>query len=105
MTKDEGNAADGRFSAALRFSQKFGCLLREGHVDIDPRAHLKSGRGGQPRDNLKVPMVVILSFILNGRRMDDVVIIRIIELDIEFMQGGPEDLSKYLGVLHRDLTE
>jgi hypothetical protein len=59
-------------------------LLGKGNVDIDAGSQFKSSGGRQSWDNLKMPMVVILLFILNGGGMDDIIIIGIVQFGIEF---------------------
>jgi hypothetical protein len=55
-----------------------GRVLRKGNIDIDPGTHLKSGRGRQPWDDLKVPMIIVLHLVLDGGRVDDVIIVRVV---------------------------
>ncbi len=74
-------------SPAFPFYQELSSLLGKGNVDIDAGSHFKSGGGRQSWDNLKMPMVVILLFILNRSGMDDIVVIGIVQFGIEFKQG------------------
>ena len=68
----------------LNLPQELSSLLGKGNVDIDAGSHFKSGGGRQSWDNLKMPMVVIFLFILNGSRVDDKIIIGIVQFGIEF---------------------
>jgi hypothetical protein len=71
----------------LNLPQELSSLLGQGNVDIDAGSHFKSSGGSQPWDNLKMPMVVIFLLILNGSGMDDIIIIGIVQIGIEFKQG------------------
>ena len=71
-------------SCTLTLPQELSRLLGKGNVDIDAGSHFKSGGGHQPWDNLKMPMVLIFLFILNGSGMDEIIIIGIVQFGIEF---------------------
>jgi hypothetical protein len=68
----------------LNLPQELSRLLGKGNADIDAGSHFKSSGGSQSWDNLKMPMVVIFLFILNGSGMDDIIIIGIVQFGIEF---------------------
>src|SRR5512136_2363745 len=68
-------------------SQELSGLLGKGDVNIDARTHLESCGCGQPRNDLKMPVIVILLLILDGSRVDDVIVIGVVELCIELQQG------------------
>ena len=68
----------------LSFLEELSGLFRQGRVDVDTGSHFKSRRDGQSRDNLKMPMVIVFLFIPDGRSMDDVIIVRIVQLGVKF---------------------
>jgi hypothetical protein len=65
------------------FLEELSGLFGKGSVDVDAGPRFKSGRGSQSWDNLKMPMVVVFLFIPHGRGVDDVIIIRVVQLGIE----------------------
>lgn len=85
---------EGGIFCKLTLPQELSSLLGKGDVDIDAGSQLKSGGGRQSWDNLKMPMVVIFLFILNGSGMDDKIVIGIVQFGMEFQQGCLLDLCK-----------
>src|SRR5271157_5582481 len=67
-------------------------LFGHGNIDVHARSHLEPGGGGEPGDDLKVPVVVIFLLIPDGSSADHVVEIRVVQLGVEPEQGLSEDL-------------
>jgi hypothetical protein len=69
-----------------------GFLGRSG-VDIKPCSPLKPSHLGQLRHDLKMPMIVLRVHLWGGGRVNNIVIRRISEHLIHFLEGIGEDLS------------
>ena len=72
-----------RLGVEFSFLEELSSLFGKGRVDVDAGPHFKSGRGSQPGDDLKVPMVVVLLFVLNRHGIDDVIVSGIVQLGIK----------------------
>src|SRR5882762_11446616 len=67
----------------LRFTNEPRGFFRRRWTDIETRAPLESGHLGQLRDNFDVPMVVLVNFFSDWRRVNHQVVRRPVEYRIQ----------------------
>src|SRR5882724_9965090 len=68
------------------FAQKGSRLLGQHGIDIKSASPFEAGDSCQPRNDLQMPVVMGQLFGIKGRRVNDVVIRRIVERQFEFAQ-------------------
>src|SRR5438309_9535534 len=83
-------------------AQYLGSLLRRHWVNIEPRSPLKSRHAREPWDDLEMPVIVRQCLRIEGRRVDDVVVCRIVQRRFQLEQNGFENGAQFvhLGLLN-----
>ena len=81
-----------RAGADLDLAEEARRVLGRDRVDVEPRAPLEAGDLGQPGDDLDVPVVVRQLLRVERRGVDDVVVGRVVERQLQLV----EDLAEHV---------
>ena len=80
-------------------SEESSCFLWQGGVDKHTRPQFETRGSDQTGQDLEVPVVIFFLFVLNRGRVNNVVIIRIVQSAIHFSQDRFHDPGKFLAII------
>ncbi len=72
-----------RFNGQVDFPQKPGGILGRGGIDVEACPPFKSRHSGQRRHDFKMPVVILFRTLLKGRGVENEVVGRILQGDVE----------------------